>query len=77
MFNMLLRKSEGRKSFRMKRLSQSGNNAQLWTCVVVEVKSHAGKNQLAQEHGMLHSQIKINRVWSSGDDESEHQHFRN
>ena len=28
----------------MKRLSQSGNNAQLWMCLVVKVKSNAARN---------------------------------
>ena len=30
----------------MKRLSQSGRNAQLWMCPVVEVKSNAIKNNI-------------------------------
>ena len=33
---------EGRK-----RLSQSGNNAQLWMCLVMKVKSKAVKNNIA------------------------------
>ena len=37
----------------MKRLSQSGHNAQLWMCLVVKVKSEAVKNSIAQEPGML------------------------
>ena len=37
----------------MKKLSQSGNNAQLWMCLVVKVKSDAVKNSIAQEPGML------------------------
>ena len=36
----------------MKRLSQSGNNAQLWMCLVVKVRSDAVKNSIAQEPGM-------------------------
>ena len=36
----------------MKRLSQSKNQAQLWMCLVVKVKSHAIKNNTAQELGM-------------------------
>ena len=47
MFDMLLRKSEGRNRLRMKRLSQSGNDVQLWMCVVVKVKSDAVKNNIA------------------------------
>ena len=31
----------------MKRLSQSGNSAQLWMCLVVKVKSDAIKNSIA------------------------------
>ena len=37
----------------MKRLNQSGNNAHLWMCLVVKVKSDAVKNNIAQEPGML------------------------
>ena len=32
---------------RMKRLSQSRNNTQLWMCLVVKVKSDAVKNNIA------------------------------
>ena len=32
---------------RMKRQSQSGNNTQLWMCLMVKVKSNAVKNNLA------------------------------
>ena len=31
----------------MKRLSQSGNDAQLWMCVVVKIKLDAVKNKIA------------------------------
>ena len=31
----------------MKMLRQSGNNAQLWMCLVVKVKSNAVKNNIA------------------------------
>ena len=37
---------------RMKRLSQSKNDAQLWMCLVVKVKSNAVKNNIAQEPRM-------------------------
>ena len=37
---------------RMKRLGQSGNNAQLWMCLLVKIKSDAVKN-IAYEPGML------------------------
>ena len=49
-FNMLLGKS-GRQSLkapeRMKQLGQSGNDAQLWMCLVVKVKSNTVKNKIA------------------------------
>ena len=32
---------------RMKKLSQSGNNAQLWICLMAKVKSDAVKNNVA------------------------------
>ena len=41
-------------SERMKRLGQSGNDAQCWMCLVVKVKSDAVKNNTAQETGTLH-----------------------
>ena len=31
----------------MKRLNQSGNNAQLWMCLVVKAKYNAVKNNIA------------------------------
>ena len=50
---MLLEKSEEIAPQGMKRLSQSRNNAQLWMCLVVKVKSDAVKSDIAQEPGML------------------------
>ena len=47
--NMLLGKSRGQLPIapvRMKQLGQSGNNAQLWMCLVVKVKSDAVKNNI-------------------------------
>ena len=41
---MLLGKSREIASERIKRLGQSGNDTQLWICLVVKVKSHAVKN---------------------------------
>jgi len=38
---------------RMKQLSQSGNGAQLWMCLVVKVKPDAVKNNIPQKPGML------------------------
>ena len=47
--NMLLEKSEELliASERMKWLGQSGNDAQLWMCLVIKVKSDAAKNSVA------------------------------
>ena len=45
--NMLLKKSQEIALEEMKRLSQSGNNSQLWVCLVVKVKSDALKNNIA------------------------------
>ena len=45
---------EYRNSFKkMKSLSQSKDNAQLWMWLVMEVKSDAIKNNIAYESGML------------------------
>ena len=55
MSNMLLGKSKGklpRAPERTKQLGQSGNDAQLWMCLVVKVKSDAVKNNIALEPGM-------------------------
>ena len=41
---MLLEKTREIAPERMKRLGQGGNNAQLWMCLVVKVKSDAIKN---------------------------------
>ena len=54
--NMLLEKTRGQLLLapeRLKQLSQSGSDAQLWMCLVVKVKSDAVKNNIAQEPGML------------------------
>ena len=51
--SMLLKKSRERATKGIKRLSQSGNDAQSWMCLVVEVKSDAVKNDVAKESGML------------------------
>ena len=45
--SMLLEKSRERVTKGIKRLSHSGNNAQLWMCLVVKVKSDAVKNNIA------------------------------
>ena len=44
---VLLEKSGEIAPERMKRLSQSGPAAQLWRCLVVQVKSDAVKNDIA------------------------------
>ena len=49
--NILLRKSRGRLLIapeRMKWLGQSRNDAQLWMCLVVKIKSNAVKNNIAR-----------------------------
>ena len=51
--NMLLEKGGEIAPEGMNRLSQSGNNTQLWVCLVVKVKSDAVKNNIAQELEML------------------------
>ena len=61
----------------MKRQSQSKNNTQLWMSMVMNVKSDAVKNNIAQEPGMLGPYIKVNWKCQTGDGKSEHQHFRN
>ena len=43
---MLLEKIEEIAPEGMKRLSQKRNNAQLWMCLVVKVKSNAVKNNI-------------------------------
>jgi len=50
---MLLEKSGEIAPEGTKRLSQRGNDTQLWMCLVVKVKSDAVKNSIAQESGML------------------------
>ena len=45
---------------RMKRLSQSKNNAQLWMWLVMEVNSNAVKNNTAEEPEVLGPWIKVN-----------------
>ena len=50
---MLLGKNEEIAPERMKRLSQSENNMQLWVGLVMEVKSDAVKNNIVYEPGML------------------------
>ena len=45
--NVLLEKNGEIAPERMKRLSQSENNAQLWMWLVMEVKSHAEKKNIA------------------------------
>ena len=54
--SMLLGKSGGQLLIapeRMKRQGHSGNDVQLWMCLMVKVKSNTVKNNIAQEPGML------------------------
>ena len=54
--NMLLGKSRRQLQIapeRMKWLGQSGDDAHLWMCLVVKVKSDGLKNNITQEPGML------------------------
>ena len=56
MSNVLLGKSKGKLPMTpesMKQLGQSGKDVQLWTCLVVKVKSDAVKDNIAKEPGML------------------------
>ena len=63
--NMLLEESRKIVPEGMKRLSQSRNNAQLWMCLVMQVKSDAVKKNIAQEPGMLGARVKVNWKWSN------------
>ena len=53
MSSMLLGETREIVPERMRRLSQSRNNTQLWMCLLVKVKSSAVKISIAQEPGML------------------------
>ena len=46
-FQMLLEKSGETSPERMKRMTQSGNDAQVWMYLMVKVKSDAVKNNIA------------------------------
>ena len=50
---MLLERSGEGTPEQMKRLSQNGNEAQLWMCLVVKVKSYAVKKNTAEKPGIL------------------------
>ena len=56
---MLLGKSREIGPERMKRLGQSRNDAQLWMCLVVNVKSNAVKNNVAWEPALLGKLDKV------------------
>ena len=51
--NMLLDISREITPERMKGQNQSKNNTQLWMAFVIEARSDAVKNNIAQEPGML------------------------
>ena len=63
--NMLLEKSREITPEGMKRLSRSGNNAQLWMSLMVKVKSDAVKNNIAYEPGVLDPRVKVIWKWSN------------
>ena len=62
---MLLEISGEITSERMKGWSQSKNSTQLWMWLVIEARSNAIKNNIAQEPGMLCPWIKANWKWSN------------
>ena len=47
---------------RMKRLGQGGNDAQLWMCLVLKVKSNAVNNNIAQEPRVLVRSIESRQI---------------
>ena len=58
---MLIGKSRGQLLIapeRIKWLGQSGNDTQLWMCLVVKVKSDAVKNNIASEFGRLCHELR-------------------
>ena len=61
--NMLLEVSGELTPERLKRWNQSKNNTQLWTWLVMEVKSNAVRSNIAQEPGMSGPWIKANWKW--------------
>ena len=74
---MLPEKSGEIASEGMKRLSQSGNKAQLWMCLVVKEKSNAVKTILHRNLVCsVHESRKI-RSDQTGDDKIEHPCFKN
>ena len=56
---MLLGKRREIGPERMKRLGQSRNDAQLWMCLVVDIKSDAVKNNIAWEPRLLGKLDKV------------------
>ena len=60
--NMLLEKSGEISLERMKRQSQSENNAQLWIWLVMEIKSDAVKSNIAKEPVRSMNQGKLEVV---------------
>ena len=57
--NRLLGKNGEIISERMKRWSQSGNDTQLWMCLVVKVKSGALNNNVASVHSVQFSRSVV------------------
>ena len=75
--NMLLENSGEIIPEKMKSLSQSKKDAELWLCLVVQVKSDAVKNNIAQEPGMLVPESREIGSDQTGDGKSECQNSRN
>ena len=60
--NVLLEKSEEIATERMKRLSQSGHNTQLWMCLVVKVKCDAKRTILYRNQRYIQrNQLQVQR----------------
>ena len=66
--NMLLGKSRRQLLIapkRIKWLGQSKNEAQLWMCLMVKIKSDAIKKNIAYKLEMLGPRIRVNWMWSN------------
>ena len=59
------REDQKNRSRKNEEAGQSRNDARLWMCLMVKVKSNAIKNNIVQEPWMLGPWIKVNGMWSS------------
>ena len=75
--NMLLEISGEITPERVKRLSQSGNNSQLWLWLVMEVKSEAVRKYCIGSWNVRSMNQGKNGSGQTGDGKREHQHFMN